>query len=80
MGPDEKIVAAASASSAARVELIDSKLEGDVMRVFLRVVPSADAIGVTWIPFMVYSSAGRQVEQAVWGQYVPKGHVGCFGR
>jgi hypothetical protein len=80
MGPDEKIVAAASASSAARVELVDSKLEGDVMRVFLRVVPSADAIGVTWIPFMVYSSAGRQVEQAVWGQYVPKGHVGCFGR
>jgi hypothetical protein len=80
MGADEKIVAAASTSSAARVELVDSKLEGDVMRVFLRVVPSADALGVTWIPFMVYSSAGRQVEQAVWGQYVPKGHVGCFGR
>jgi len=29
---------------------------------------------------MVYSSTGRQVEQAVWGQYVPKGHTGCYGR
>lgn len=80
MSAGETIVAAASSSSAARVELVDSKLEGDVMRVFLRVVPNADVLGVTWIPFMVYSSTGRQVEQAVWGQYVPKGHVGCFGR
>jgi len=80
MAAGESIVAAASSSSAARVELIETKLEGDVMRVFLRVVPNADVLGVTWIPFMVYSSTGRQVEQAVWGQYVPKGHTGCYGR
>jgi hypothetical protein len=50
------------------------------MRVNLRVVPNADTLGLTWIPFMVYSSTGRQAEQAVWGQYVPAGHKGCYGR
>jgi len=80
MSPDEKIVAAASASSAAKVELVSAAMEGEVMRVNLRVVPNADTLGLTWIPFMVYSSTGRQAEQAVWGQYVPAGHKGCFGR
>lgn len=80
MSPDEQIVAAASASSAAKVELVSAAMEGEVMRVNLRVVPNADTLGLTWIPFMVYSSTGRQAEQAVWGQYVPAGHKGCYGR
>jgi hypothetical protein len=80
MSPDEKIVAAASASIAAKVELVSAAMEGEVMRVNLRVVPNADTLGLTWIPFMVYSSTGRQAEQAVWGQYVPAGHKGCYGR
>jgi len=80
LNPDERIVAAASASSLAKVDLISSELEGDVMRVSLRVVPNPDTIGLAWIPFSVYTSAGRQADQAVWGQYVPKGHAGCFGR
>ena len=78
--PDERIVAAASSSSLAKVDLVSSQLEGDVMRVSLRVVPNADTIGLAWVPFSVYTSAGRQADQAVWGQYVPKGHTGCFGR
>jgi hypothetical protein len=80
LNPDERIVAAASASSLAKVDLVSSQLEGDVMRVSLRVVPNPDTLGVAWIPFSVYTSAGRQADQAVWGQYVPKGHTGCFGR
>lgn len=80
IGADEKIVAAASASSAAKVELISAVLEGEVMHVALRVVPNPDTLGLTWIPFTVYSSTGRQADQAVWGQYVPKGLTGCYGR
>ena len=79
MERDEKIVAAASSSSAAKVELVGSEVEGDITRVSLRVVPTAEALGLTWVPFTVYTSAGRQAEQAVWGQYVPKGHSGCYG-
>lgn len=80
MTSDEKVVAAASASSAAKVELIGSSTEGEVTHINLRLVPNDDALGLTWVPFMVYTSTGRQVDQAIWGQYVPKGHVGCFGR
>ena len=77
---EERIITAASDSSAAKVELVSAAMEGEVMRVNLRVVPNADTLGLTWIPFMVYSSTGRQAEQAVWGQYVPVGHKGCYGR
>ena len=80
LNADERIVAAASSSSLAKVELVDAKPEGDIMHVTLRVVPTADALGLAWIPFSVYTSAGRQADHAIWGQYVPKGHVGCFGR
>lgn len=80
LNPDEKIVAAASSSSLAKVELVSSQLEGDVMHVALRVVPNPDTLGLAWIPFSVYTSSGRQADHAVWGQYVPKGHTGCFGR
>ena len=77
---DEKIVAAASASSAAKVELIGSSTEGEVTHINLRVVPNADLLGLAWVPFTVYTSTGRQIDQAVWGQFVPQGHFGCFGR
>ena len=62
------------------MELISAVLEGEVMHVALRVVPNPDTLGLTWIPFTVYSSTGRQADQAVWGQYVPKGLTGCYGR
>ena len=77
---DEKIVAAASEVSAAKIELLGAVTEGEVTHINLRVVPSGDQLGLTWIPFKVYTSSGREIEQAIWGQYVPKGHVGCFGR
>jgi hypothetical protein len=80
MGPDEKIVAAASEVSAAKIELLGAVTEGEVTHINLRVVPNADQLGLTWVPFKVYTSAGREIEQAIWGQYVPQGHVGCFGR
>ena len=76
----EKIVAAASASSAAKLELVGSNLEGEVTHINLKLIPNADAVGLTWVPFTVYTSTGRQIEQAVWGQYVPVGLKGCFGR
>jgi len=76
----EKIVAAASESSAVKVELIGSSTEGEVTHINLRVVPNADLLGLAWVPFKVYTSTGRQIEQAVWGQFVPQRHVGCFGR
>jgi len=80
MGPDEKIVAAASEVSAAKIELLGAVTEGEVTHINLRVVPNADQLGLTWVPFKVYTSAGREIEQAICGQYVPQGHVGCFGR
>lgn len=79
MTPDEKIVAAASAASSAKVEYVSTSTEGEVTHINLRLVPNADQLGLTWVPFMVYTSTGRQIEQAVWGQYVPKGHTGCYG-
>ena len=80
MMPDEKIVAAASSSSACKVELIGSSVEGEVTHINLRVTPNDDLVGLAWDPFKVYTSTGREIEQTVWGQYVPKGHAGCFGR
>ena len=80
MAPDEKIVAAASEVSAAKIELVGASTEGEVTHINLRVVPNGDQLGLTWIPFKVYTSIGREIEQAIWGQYVPQGHVGCFGR
>lgn len=78
--PDEKIVAAASSSSTCKVELLGSSVEGEVTHINLRVTPNDDLVGLAWVPFKVNTSTGREIEQAVWGQYVPKGHVGCFGR
>ena len=78
LGADEKVVTVASGSSQAKVELLGTTREGDITHIKLKLVPNADTIGLTWVPFTVYTNS-RQQEQAVWGQYVPKGVKGCYG-
>jgi len=78
LGADEKVVTVASGSSQAKVELLGTTREGDITHIKLKLVPNADTVGLTWVPFTVYTNS-RQQEQAVWGQYVPKGLKGCFG-
>ena len=80
MAAEEKIVAAASEVSAAKIELVGSSTEGEVTHINLKLVPNGEQLGLTWVPFKVYTSTGREIEQAIWGQYVPQGHNGCFGR
>ena len=80
MATEEKIVAAASEVSAAKIELVGASTEGEVTHINLRLVPNGEQLGLTWVPFKVYTSTGREIEQAIWGQYVPQGHTGCFGR
>ncbi len=79
IGADERIVTAASDSSAAKIELVGTTLEGDTTHVTLRMIPSANTVGITYIPFKLYSST-RQQEIYYWGQIVPKGHTGCLGK
>jgi hypothetical protein len=76
---EERIITAASDSSAAKVELLGTETEGNITKVKLKVIPNADTLGITYIPFKLYSTA-KQQEIYVWGQIVPKGHTGCFGR
>jgi hypothetical protein len=76
---EERIITAASDSSAAKVELVGTEVEGNITKVKLKVIPNADTLGITYIPFKLYSTA-KQQEIYVWGQIVPKGHTGCFGR
>lgn len=76
---EERIITAASDSSAAKVELVGTETEGNITKVKLKVIPNADTLGITYIPFKLYSTA-KQQEIYVWGQIVPKGHTGCFGR
>lgn len=76
---EERIITAASDSSAAKVELVGVETEGNITKVKLKLVPNADTIGIAYIPFKLYSTA-KQQEIYVWGQIVPKGHTGCFGR
>jgi hypothetical protein len=75
----ERVITAASSSSAARVELIGSEREGSITHVKLKVTPQPGTIGVQFIPFNLYTNS-KQQNVAVWGQWVPKGTVGCFGR
>jgi hypothetical protein len=75
----ERIVTAASSSSAAAVELVGSEVEGNVTHVNLRLKPVPGTLGVQWVPFNIYTNS-RQQTTAIWGQIVPKGTVGCFGR
>jgi hypothetical protein len=75
----ERIATAASASSAAKVELVGTSVEGNTTHMTFRITPAADTLGVQYIPFTIYTTS-RQQQLAVWGQVVPKGHEGCFGR
>ncbi len=75
----ERIATAASSSSAAKVELVGTSAEGNTTHMTFRVTPAVDTLGVQYIPFTIYTTS-RQQQLAVWGQVVPKGHEGCFGR
>jgi hypothetical protein len=75
----ERVITAASSSSVARVELLSSESEGSITHVKLKVTPQAGTLGVHFIPFNLYTNS-KQQNVAVWGQWVPKGTVGCFGR
>ena len=41
--------------------------------------PNSGVLGIVYVPFTIYSNK-RQQELTVWGQVVPKGTTGCFGR
>ncbi len=75
----ERVITAASSSSAARVEMLGTEREGSITHVKLKVTPQAGTLGVHFIPFNIYTNS-KQQNVAVWGQWVPKGTVGCFGR
>jgi hypothetical protein len=75
----ERVITAASSSSVARVELVGSEREGSVTHVKLKVTPQPGTLGVQYIPFTIYTNS-KQQETAVFGQWVPKGTTGCFGR
>jgi len=75
----ERVITAASNSSAAKVEFISAEAEGNITHIKLRVVPNAETVGVQYVPFTIYTST-RQQQTAIFGQWVPKGTTGCFGR
>ncbi len=75
----ERIATAASSSSAAKVELVGTSVEGNTTHMTFRVTPAPDTVGVQYIPFTIYTTS-RQQQLAVWGQVVPPGHVGCLGK
>jgi len=75
----ERIVAAASTTGLAKVELLGTEVEGNITRVNLRVVPASDTLGVAYVPFSIFTNT-KQQKVAVWGQVVPPGTTGCFGR
>lgn len=75
----ERVITAASASSAGKVELVSTTVEGSLTHVNLKLIPAPGTLGVQFIPFSIYTNA-REQKVAVWGQFVPKGTVGCFGR
>lgn len=75
----ERIVAAASTTGLAKVELLGTEVEGNITRVNLRVVPASDTLGVAYVPFSIFTNT-KQQKVAVWGQVVPPGTTGCLGR
>jgi hypothetical protein len=75
----ERVITAASNSSAAKVEFVSAEAEGNITHIKLRVVPNAETVGVQYVPFTIYTST-RQQQTAIFGQWVPKGTTGCFGR
>lgn len=79
LAPGERVVTAATASSSAKVEFLGTEVEGSATKVNLRVTPNAGVLGILYVPFTIYSNQ-KQQELSVWGQVVPKGTTGCYGR
>lgn len=79
LAPGERIATAATATSNAKVEFLGTESDGTHTKIKLRVTPNAGVTGITYVPFTIYSNQ-RQQELTIWGQVVPKGTVGCFGR
>jgi hypothetical protein len=75
----ERIATAATGSSNAKVEFLGAETEGTLTKINLRVTPNSGVLGLLYVPFTIYSNQ-RQQELTVWGQVVPKGTTGCFGR
>ena len=75
----ERIVTAATSSSAAKIEFLGVTTEAKGYRVKLRVTPNPGQSGLLYVPFTIYSNQ-RQQDMTVWGQVVPRGHTGCLGR
>lgn len=79
LGEGERIATAATASSSAKVEFLGTEVEGTHTKIKLRVTPNPGVLGILYVPFTIYSNQ-KQQEMTVWGQVVPKGTKGCFGR
>ncbi len=79
LGPGERIATAATASSNAKVDFLGVEADGTNTKINLRVTPNSGVLGIVYVPFTIYSNK-RQQELTVWGQVVPKGTTGCFGR
>lgn len=75
----ERIATAATGSSNAKIEFLGAETEGTLTKIKLRVTPNAGVLGLLYVPFTIYSNQ-RQQELTVWGQVIPKGATGCFGR
>jgi hypothetical protein len=75
----ERIVTAATSSSAAKIEFLGVAPEAKGFRIKLRVTPNPGQIGILYVPFTIYSNQ-RQQDMTIWGQVVPRGHTGCLGQ
>lgn len=75
----ERIAAAASSVPEAKVELVKTETEGKTTSMTLRVTPAAGVEGILYVPFSIYTNL-RSQELTVWGQVVPAGTQGCFGK
>lgn len=79
LAPGERIATAATGSSNAKIDFLGVEADGTNTKINLRVTPNPGVQGLLYVPFTVYSNK-RQQELTVWGQVVPKGTTGCFGR
>ena len=79
LGPGERIATAAVGSSSAKIDFLGTESDGTNTKINLRVTPNPGVLGILYVPFTIYSNK-RQQELSVWGQVVPKGSTGCFGR
>jgi hypothetical protein len=75
----ERIAAAASSVPEAKVELLKTETVGKTTSMTLRVTPAAGVEGILYVPFSIYTNL-RSQELTVWGQVVPAGTQGCFGK